>query len=83
MRGYAILSPTEGMQDIADKRRPIDKIKRYFEAGVKSCWLVQPIMETISVFARDMKPHVFSSGEVNDSVIGITLPLENIFSQSS
>src|SRR3990172_7445792 len=39
-----IISPMQGMQDV------IDKIEKYFENGVKSCWLVLPAIQSNTVF---------------------------------
>lgn len=57
----------------------VQKIEKYFEHGVKSCWLVQPVLGAITVFTPDMKPHIFSSGEVVDPTCNIRVSLENIF----
>ncbi len=68
-----ILSPSQSDYDI------IQKFSDYFKDGVKSCWFVQPSLGIISIFTPDMKPHIFSSGEVKDPNIDIAIPLAEIF----
>jgi Uma2 family endonuclease len=41
-----ILSPNQGMEEL------ISKADAYFEAGVKSCWIVQPLLEAIAPLVR-------------------------------
>jgi Uma2 family endonuclease len=69
-----IVSPTQGMQEVEHK------IKGYITHGVKSCWLVQPMLSSITVISSEMKPHTCSSSEVTDPVTGISVSLEKIFS---
>ena len=69
-----ILSPRQGSYDI------LRKFKLYFALGVRSCWLVDPALATITVY-RSMDQHrTFSGGEVYDEPTGIRLPIEDIFS---
>lgn len=70
-----ILSGTQGMDNFDEK------LARYFNAGVKSVWLVQPFIETIAVFLPNQKPKVFSSGELFDEATGIRLSLSEIFQE--
>ncbi len=68
-----ILSGTQGMENFDEK------LPRYFNAGIKSVWLVQPFIETIAVFLPNQKPKVFSTGEVFDEATGIRLSISDIF----
>lgn len=68
-----ILSPRQTMQDL------IEKIETYFEAGVQSCWLVQPMLQSIAVFTPDMQVKVYTTGEAVDPATKITVKLEEIF----
>ncbi len=68
-----ILSGTQGMENFDEK------LTRYFNAGIKSVWLVQPFIETIAVFLPNQKPKVFSTGELVDEATGIRLSLSEIF----
>ncbi len=70
-----ILSGTQGMDNFEEK------LPRYFNAGVKSVWLVQPFIETIAIFLPNQKPKVFSSGELFDEATGIRLSLSEIFQE--
>lgn len=72
-----ILSGTQGMEDFEEK------LARYFEAGVKSVWLVQPFIETIAVFLPNQKPKVFSTGEIFDEATGIRLSVSELFQEES
>jgi hypothetical protein len=56
-----------------------DKARKYFAQGVKSCWIVQPELQIISVLHPEAKPRTFDSGMVEDTVVGITIPIEEVF----
>ncbi len=69
-----ILSPKQTLDDL------MEKIDFYLDSGVKSCWLVQPVFETIAIFTKEQrKPHVFTAGELTDPVTGIKIHLKDIF----
>ncbi|MEZ4869875.1 MAG: Uma2 family endonuclease [Caldilineaceae bacterium] len=68
-----ILSPKQGSQEI------LEKFEVYFALGVKSCWLVDPTTEVVTVYSTLEQPHSFSVGEVVDEKLGIRLPLEEVF----
>ncbi len=68
-----ILSPSQSVDEM------IPKIERYFEAGVKSCWLVQPPLQQIAVFTPEMQPEVFTRGPVQDPASGFSVNIEDIF----
>lgn len=68
-----ILSPMQASQLL------IDKLAIYFALGVRSCWLVYPMAQTISVFSAPDQFHSFSAGEVIDEVLGLRLSIEEIF----
>lgn len=68
-----ILSPKQGTYDI------LEKFKAYFELGVISCWLVDPALRTVTVYASTTDWATFSGNEVIDEQIGINLPLNAIF----
>lgn len=68
-----ILSPTQAMQDLTDK------FEAYLAAGVKACWLIQPVLKTIAVFTPGADPQVYTKGSVKDSETGIEVTLEEIF----
>jgi Uma2 family endonuclease len=68
-----ILSPKQGTYDI------LEKFKLYFELGVTSCWLVDPALCTVTVYASASDWETFSSNEVVDEQIGISVPIDAIF----
>ncbi|MDO8366561.1 MAG: Uma2 family endonuclease [Saprospiraceae bacterium] len=69
-----ILSPTQNHIDLLIKRR------EYFDAGVKSYWLVFPDPKSVYVYSNPDEFEVFSYREVlNDPILGIELPLAEIF----
>ena len=70
-----VLSPSQSVFSL------IAKIKAYFALGVKSCWLVIPATETITIYS---KPNNFTSfsakdTEAIDEVMDIRLPIQEIF----
>ena len=69
-----ILSPTQGTMEVTDK------FKIYFEAGIQSCWLVQPAFRSILVCASFDHQTTFSHGELVDEPLNIRFPLEAVFS---
>ncbi len=72
-----ILSPTQSLDSL------IEKADAYFAAGVKSCWIVQPVVESIVVLEPGKKPEVHAGGEVTDPPTGITVQVEEIFHPKS
>jgi len=68
-----IVSPKQSVFDITEK------FKIFFELGVKSCWLVEPITGIITVFSSPDKAKTFTTGEVGDEVLDIRLPIQDIF----
>lgn len=68
-----IVSPTQGSLEI------LKKFKVYFDIGVKSCWYVDPILKTVHVYRGDMKSEAFHNTDLNDSTLGINIPLNKVF----
>jgi len=68
-----ILSPTQGSQEI------LDKFGIYFGAGIKSCWLVIPISHCVIVYSGMEKYQTFYTGDIIDSVLDISIPIDEIF----
>jgi Uma2 family endonuclease len=69
-----ILSPTQQLGDL------IAKSYLYFEAGIKSYWLVLPDLTTIYIFSapHEYEPFV-KKGTLKDTKLDIELDLEAIF----
>lgn len=68
-----IASPTQGVQSL------IEKIHFLLDAGVSSCWLVQPHLRTVTVFTPDKKQKTYSEGVVEDPELDVRVELEEIF----
>jgi len=68
-----ILSPTQGVQEV------VTNIQNLLEAGVESCWLVQPATETVTIYRSGEKPRTFSTGTFTDPATGIEADIADIF----
>ena len=68
-----ILSPTQGMQEL------IDKFVMYLQAGVKSCWLVQPYGQSVMVWTSPETYRHVVEGDLVDDALGLRIPLTQIF----
>ena len=69
-----IVSPSQSTQDVADK------IHDMLDAGVESCWLVQPAMQTITVYTDGSKPRTFDRGTLSDPATDIEVDVDDLFS---
>jgi Uma2 family endonuclease len=59
----------------------VSNSKRYFAAGVKSCWIVLPIFKVIVVYSSLTQRQVFTEDmTLIDEITGIELTLNEIFS---
>jgi len=68
-----ILSPSQGVQEI------LDKFKIYFEAGVKSCWLVIPVTESVTVYSSTDNAETFYKDNIIDTILNIQISVNEIF----
>jgi len=68
-----ILSPSQGVQEI------LDKFKICFEAGIKSCWLVIPVTESVTVYSSMENAETFYKDNINDKILNIQIPINEIF----
>jgi Uma2 family endonuclease len=68
-----IISPSQSFAQMREKAR------QYFAHGVQSCWIVQPELQIISVLHPKTPPKTFASGMVQDSAVGIEIPIEEVF----
>lgn len=58
----------------------VDKTQKYFERGVKSCWIVIPRLKCIYVFENATTYEVYREHQsVIDKQLGIELPLAEVF----
>lgn len=70
-----ILSPSQTVSEL------INKLKAYFALKVKSCWLVIPATESITVYSQSRRYKTFGTDatEIIDEVMDIKLPIQNVF----
>ncbi|HEX8507465.1 MAG TPA: Uma2 family endonuclease [Hymenobacter sp.] len=69
-----ILSPTQALSEL------ISKANAYFQAGVKSCWIVLPEVGGIFVYGAPGKYTFFHDNDtLTDPATGIELPLAPLF----
>lgn len=73
---FEIISPTQGVQTL------IDKIEFMLGHGVRSAWLVQPMLETVTVFTEGMQKRTISEGTVSDPVTEVEVTLSDIFAMA-
>ncbi len=68
-----IVSPTQTIQEI------LDKFRIYFKAGIKSCWLIEPVTNTVIIFYSDENGERFVTGEVTDKILDLKITKDQIF----
>lgn len=68
-----IASPSQSTSDI------VTKINRMLDAGVKSCWLVQPAMQTITVYTDGERPRTYDSGTLTDPNLDVEVDVRSLF----
>lgn len=68
-----IVSPSQTIQEV------LSKFPVYFQAGIRSCWLVVPQTKTISVYTAPNQGQIFNTGDVVDPALDVRLPLSQIF----
>ncbi len=70
-----ILSPTQSLQEL------VSKAEKYFEHGVKSCWLALLSVRNVYVFSSPTEYTVFTHKDVlKDPVLSVEMPLGEVFS---
>ncbi len=56
------------------------KVEKYFQHGVQSCWIVFPALANIYVFSSPDDYEIYRAHEtLQDTVLGILLPLKEVF----
>ncbi|SOD77953.1 Uma2 family endonuclease [Spirosoma fluviale] len=68
-----ILSPSQSVTEL------IEKSLTYFSAGVKSYWLVQPMLRVIFVLLPGDEELVFHNDILTDPTNGISIDLKKVF----
>lgn len=57
----------------------IDRFEIYFNNGIRSCWLVEPAIEAITVYSSLSEYRTYGSGDAVDEKMNIRLPIQMIF----
>ncbi len=74
------LTTIEILSSTQTEKELIEKAKRYFAAGVKSCWIVLPVFKAIAVFSSPKQKQVFTENTIlKDEITGIELSLADVF----
>jgi Uma2 family endonuclease len=68
-----IISPSQGDQEL------VDKIDRYFDLGVRSCWLVHPTFRMVSIFTNKGLFRNVTDGELHDTILDLRVNLADLF----
>lgn len=68
-----ILSPKQGLYEI------VEKFRLYFDLGIRSCWLVEPVLHTLTVYSSSDEWQTFTGGDVVDQGLNIHLALDELF----
>ncbi|GAA4406496.1 hypothetical protein GCM10023187_26000 [Nibrella viscosa] len=69
-----IVSPSQADTEI------LAKFEQYFNAGVKSCWLVMPSLKAIAVYSAIGQYEFFKENTtLVDWATGIEIPLNEVF----
>ena len=69
-----ILSPTQALKELTDKARV------YFQAGVKSCWIVLPDQQGVFIYSAPNEYEYFHGKDrLHDPATGIELELAPLF----
>ena len=73
-----ILSPKQGCMR-QGLYEIVEKFRLYFDLGIRSCWLVEPVLHTVTVYSSGDEWQTFTGGDVVDQVLEIRLALDEIF----
>lgn len=69
-----IISPTQSVDELRAKA------VKYFEHGVRSCWIVIPAFANIYVFSSPDDYEIYRAPEtLQDAVLDLSLPLKEVF----
>jgi len=69
-----ILSPNQGISEL------MNKFEAYFALGIKSCWLVIPPNETITIYFPDkFETFGYKDNEIIDDTLNFRIPIQKIW----
>jgi len=66
-------SPTQGTLDL------VNKVKRLLNHGVQTCWLVEPQLQTLTVYTPDEGAQTYAKGVVEDVDLEVEVELSDLF----
>ena len=69
-----ILSPTQALSGLVTKIR-----EYYFPAGVASCWLILPELQSVNLYLPGQPVAKFTDGTLNDPASQIEISIEALF----
>ncbi len=69
-----IQSPRQATSELTDKMNLV-----YFPAGVKSVWIIVPMLQLIQIRTPSGGISTFTDGMVTDTAVGIDIPFSQIF----
>jgi len=68
-----IISPPQGTVEL------LGKAKAYFAHGVKSCWIVDPALQAVTILQPGEPRRMVDSGMATDPATGLTVDLSKVF----
>jgi hypothetical protein len=57
----------------------VHKIEFLLNAGVQTCWLVQPPLRTVTIFPGTLDGSTVSSGPLSDPVLDVEFDVREVF----
>jgi len=71
-----VLSPSQSLNFL------VRKMKAFLALGVKSCWLVMPVIEVINIYSLNHRQTFdMNDTELVDKIMDIHLPIQKIFNR--
>jgi Uma2 family endonuclease len=68
-----IVSPQQGTKEL------IDKFENYFANGVKSCWLLNPLLHQVIIYDAQGNRTYIHNGLIQDTVLEIDIKIDDVF----
>jgi len=70
---FEIVSPQQGTQEL------LAKFKAYFEAGVQSCWMINPLIQSVYIYSPPFQQQGFLTDKIHDNTTHIELDIQDLF----
>jgi Uma2 family endonuclease len=68
-----IYSKSQGVYDFEDK------VRSYFEFGVRSCWIVNPFTQSLTILRPGQPPLTYGIVPFTDPTLGVEIDLREVF----